>query len=154
MDPQNHKTLAMAVEESHHRFLGSNKSNAFDKSTYDALNIKSKRGGAKRGGAGYAAAASRALQIPPDISTPITAANSPQGSRQSLNQVSTSVIESIIKEDAVPSRLGNLKNDKTMGSPDSSPAYNLTRKNTFSLEEPSKFRFTQSNLQKLEAIVP
>ena len=153
MDPQNHKTLAMAVEESHHRFLGSNKINAFDKTTNDPLNIQNKRGGAKRGGAGYAAAASRAL-IPSNISTPITPANSPQGSRQSLDQVSTSVIESNVKEDGVPSSLGNMKNDTTSTTPDSSPAYNLMRKNTFSMEEPSKFGFAPSNLQKLEAIVP
>ena len=153
MDSQNHKTLAMAVEESHHRFLGNNKNNPFDKNTNEGLAILNKRGGAKRGGAGYAAAASRALQIPTNISTPITPTNSPQGSSQSLNKVSTSVIESNMANDEVFDNSRNKTNDDIIGSKNSSPALNLLRKNTFSLEEPSKFEFS-SNIQKLQAIVP
>ena len=151
MDPQNHKTLAMAVEESHHRFLGCNKNNTFD--TTDGLNFQNKRGGAKRGGAGYAAAASRALQIPPNISTPITPANSPQGSRQSLNQAAVSTIESNTRNDELATKSGNNGIDNNVKYEETSPTHNLLRKNTFSLEEPSNFGFSQ-NRQKLEAIVP
>ena len=154
MDPQNHRTLAMAVEESHHRFLGSNKISTFDKTPTDGLTIQTKRGGAKRGGAGYAAAASRALQIPSNISIPITPANSPQGSRQSLHQVSGSITESnIINDEEVATKFASKGDDEIADSESISPTHNLLRKNTFSMEEPSKFEFSQ-HLRKLEAIVP
>ena len=153
MDPQNHRTLAMAVEESHHRFLGSNKISTFDKTPADGLTIQTKRGGAKRGGAGYAAAASRALQIPSNISIPITPANSPQGSRQSLHQASGSSTESNMINDEVATKSASKGDDEVVDSEATSPTHNLLRKNTFSMEEPSKFEFSQ-HLRKLEAIVP
>ena len=155
IDPPGQKTLAMAVEESHHRFLGGYRNNSLTNDNTNVTNCQNKRAGAKRGGAGYAAAASRALQIPINYSTPITPANSPQGSRQTLDRTSIDISESSAKQvDEKFHSNSDMKAHPTLITPNSSPIHNLLRKDTFSIVDPSTFVIPSSSQRTLRAIVP
>ena len=155
ISPTNHKTLAMAVEESHHRFLGGYNSNYLTvKPSRMGVSNLEKRAGAKRGGAGYAAAASRALKSSSNDSTPMTPENSPQGSSQTLEQMgySNSDFNTNQEHDSLFSS-ADLKKHKILVTPLGSPTHTLQRKDTFSLENPSTYVIPSTNKQPLRAIV-
>ena len=155
IDPPGQKTLAMAVEESHHRFLGGYRNNALAEPSTNGISNLNKRAGAKRGGAGYAAAASRALQIPINYSTPMTPANSPQGSRQALQRTSFNNLDTSSKqEEELDPSSSDIKLHNSLITPNSSPTHNLLRKDTFSIENPSTFGIPLSNQRILHAIAP
>ena len=138
LDPPNQKLLASVVEESHHRILGGYRSKPGIVSTSSEPSMSNKRAGAKRGGAGYAAAVSRSFNLSTNQQITTTPANSRKGSIVGLDQTNFVNLDSTQNE--VEDGLhfsSNIDKDDKLAKHAGSTTHILQRKDTFSIENPT-----------------
>ena len=138
LDPPNQKLLASVVEESHHRILGGYRSKPDIVSNATAPPMSNKRAGAKRGGAGYAAAASRSLIMSTNQQITTTPANSRKGSITGLDQANFVNLDSTQNQANGDLHLSSkIDKDDNLSKHADSTAHILQRKDTFSIENPT-----------------
>lgn len=138
LDQPNQKLLASVVEESHHRILGGNRSKPGIISNTSDPPMSNKRAGAKRGGAGYAAAVSRSLNMSTNQQITTTPANSRKGS------ITGSDPTNFVNLDACQNQAmdglhfsSNIDKDDNLFKHADSTTHILQRKDTFSIENPT-----------------
>ena len=137
LDPPNQKVLASVVEESHHRILGGYRSKPGIISNTSEPPMSNKRAGAKRGGAGYAAAVSRSLNMSTNQQITTTPANSRKGSitgSDPTNFVNLDACQNQAKDGFHFS--SNIDKDANLFKHADSTTHILQRKDTFSIENP------------------
>ena len=151
LDPPNQKLLASVVEESHHRILGGYRSKPGIVSNSSEPSMSNKRAGAKRGGAGYAAVASRSLNVSTNQQITTTPANSRKGSITGLDQTNFVNLESAQNQAKDGLHFSsNIDKDDNLSKHADSTTHILQRKDTFSIENP---KILSPNNQILKSMV-